>query len=473
MESLLCILLLLLVLLIFFSNRQNTVNRWCALAAFLFWLGLAKEAMAYNLLPLAEKIFRVSGLAASFGIPYSLMTWALYALAVPTAILFALALGEALPTPKIQRLFYLPALVISFVFYPWQYHIFQKESDAFWTVFACYNLLGCAVFALMLVRAVKKEPAIEARRQKKLVASIMLPPVVYWVLSVFLTHPLHLTHLNKLWQLNALVIMACIVFYVVSAFKGGMMGLRLTGESYRWNSDMGLVHRSASYTRHMIKNQTAKMSWCVENLTAVYQAQSAAPPEELAILSRSIAAIQNYTEKAVHYADAIVLTETEHSLEEMLQEAFLLCTSDAAENARLKLSGTSGVVWLCDRAHMTEVFVNLFTNALEAMPSSAPIDVIAQRKQGCSAFTLSITDYGIGMNPEDVRHIFTPYFTTKDSPGNLGLGLAYCKNVIQKHQGTLEARSQKGKGATFLMTLPFSRVSLPHPESGKGGARHG
>ena len=467
MESLLCILLLVLVLLIYFSNRKNPVNRWCALAAFLFWLGLAKEAMAYNLLPIMENVFHVAGLTDGFVAPYSLMTWALYTLAVPTAVLFALALGGALPSPKLRRLFYAPALAVSCVYYPWQYHLYQQENDAFWIVFACYNLLGCAVFAWLMIRAVKRETAIEARRQKKLVASVMLPPVVYWALSVFLTHPLHLTHLNKLWQVNAVVILGCISFYIISAFKGGMMGLRLTGESYRWDSDMGLVRRSASYTRHMIKNQTAKMTWCVENLLGQYDAQGSEPPEELAILSRSIAAIHNYTEKAVLYADAIVLAEKEQLLEKMLNDAFALCVRHAAAGPSLELSGTRGIVWRCDPTHMTEVFVNLFTNALEAMHSSAPIEVTVLSQKGGSTFTLSVTDHGVGISPEEAAHIFTPYFTTKDSPHNLGLGLAYCKNVIQKHHGTLEARSKKGKGTTFLMTLPMSRVLLAPKESGR------
>lgn len=108
MESLLCMLLLVLLLLVYFSNRQNAVNRRCAFAGFFFWLGLAKEAIGYNLVPFLENTLGIQGLATYFVLPYALMTWALYALAVPTAILFALSLGGTIPSPTLCGLLFLP-----------------------------------------------------------------------------------------------------------------------------------------------------------------------------------------------------------------------------------------------------------------------------------------------------------------------------------------------------------------------------
>lgn len=339
-------------------------------------------------------------------------------------------------------------------------------------VFACYNLLGCGAFALLMIRAVTRETDMAARKQKKLVVSVMLPPVLFWVLSVFPTHALGLTRLSKLWQINGLVLMACIAFFIVVAFRGGMMGLRLTGESYRWNSDMKLIRRGVSYTGHMIKNQTAKMTWCVENLMAQFQTQDCTPPEELGILKRAITALQNYTEKAAQYADVISLNEAAHPLDELLGDAFSLCAGAAQVDASLHLTGTGGIAWICDRTHMTEVFLNLFTNAVEAMNAPAPIQVHAMPWRGSGAFTLCITDHGAGIRSEDVTRIFAPYFTTKSTSRNLGLGLAYCKNVIQQHGGMLEARSKPGKGTTIYIRIPASRVLTSYEESGKGTLRH-
>lgn len=472
MESLLTVLLLALFLLVYFSNRKNPINQWCAFTGFLFWLGLAKEAIAYNLLPFLGKVLGLSGFGAFFMLPYSLMTWALYALAVPTAILFALAMNDKLPPLARRLLFYVPAALISCVYYPWQFPIYQKENTAFWIAFACYNILGCAVFAFLMIRAVTRETDRTTRGQKLLVVSITLPPILFWVLSVFLTHPLHLTSLNKLWQLNIVILLVCIAFYIFVAFRGGMMGLRLTGESYRWNSDMGLIRKGVSYTGHMIKNQTAKMTWCVENLKAQYSAQGNAPPEELAILTRSIAALRDYTEKSARRADAIVLSEGTHALDEMLNDAFLLCAHPVQSKASLCLTGTSGIALRCDRTHMIEVFLNLFTNAMEAGGASAPIEVYVASRRGGKAFSLSVTDRGAGVRSEDIARVFEPYFTTKGSTYNPGLGLSYCKNVIERHGGALKALSKEGEGTTMIIRLPAYRVLTANANIGNESTHH-
>lgn len=472
MESLLCILLLVLLFLFYFSNRQNTINRWCALAGFVFWLGLAKEAISYNLIPFLEKILGLDGLAVSFMLPYSIMTWAAYTQAIPTCILFALALGSKLPKPALRWLFYLPAAVLSCIYYPWMFPVYQHGNTTFWLTFSCYSLLGSIVFTILMIRAVTQETDAAARKQKKFVASITLPPILFCAFSLFIPHLLDIADLKKLWQGNALILLACIVFFVLIAFRGGMMGLRLTGESYRWNSDMGLIRKGASYTGHMIKNQTAKMAWCVENLVAQYAVHNSTPPEELMILTRAIGTLQAYSEKNARYANAIVLDEGAYPLDEMLGDAFSLCTQAPESEASLCLTGLNNLACYCDRTHMTEVFVNLFNNALEAMTASALIEVSASSTWDKGMFTLCITDHGRGMSSEDAQHIFAPYFTTKVSPQNLGLGLSYCKNVIQKHGGTLNARSKEGKGTTMIICLPAKRIlSLP-TEKGKEAAQH-
>ncbi len=61
------------------------------------------------------------------------------------------------------------------------------------------------------------------------------------------------------------------------------------------------------------------------------------------------------------------------------------------------------------------------------------------------------------MAEEDLKHLFNPFFTTK--PEGTGLGLAISHVIIEEHGGTLDAESEKGKGATFTLTLPASNGS--------------
>ena len=96
--------------------------------------------------------------------------------------------------------------------------------------------------------------------------------------------------------------------------------------------------------------------------------------------------------------------------------------------------------------------MNLFTNAVQAMPNGGELIVQTQKRKG--KIQVIIIDSGLGI-PEAVKpKLFTPLFTTK-SKGQ-GFGLAVCKRVIEAHGGTITFESQEGKGAKFIVELPPS-----------------
>ena len=98
-----------------------------------------------------------------------------------------------------------------------------------------------------------------------------------------------------------------------------------------------------------------------------------------------------------------------------------------------------------------QVFINLILNAVEAMPEGGGITITThQNKEGMVA--IQVTDTGVGIAPEDLTRIADPFFTTK--PKGLGLGLAICHEIVERHQGTLDVTSQVGRGTTFTVQLP-------------------
>ena len=102
-----------------------------------------------------------------------------------------------------------------------------------------------------------------------------------------------------------------------------------------------------------------------------------------------------------------------------------------------------------DPKQMHQVLINLFKNALEAMPQGGEI-TIASRVKGAHA-GISLSDTGEGMPPEVAANIFQPYFTTKEK--GTGLGLAICQNIIQEHGGCILVDSAPGQGTTFTMKI--------------------
>jgi two-component system sensor kinase FixL len=108
--------------------------------------------------------------------------------------------------------------------------------------------------------------------------------------------------------------------------------------------------------------------------------------------------------------------------------------------------------------------VNLFKNALEAMPKAESTIASRVRGQGGN----QVSDTGAGLSPE-VAEYFSAYFTTKEK--GTGLGLAICQNIMAEHGGCIFADSAPGRGAAFTIQLPLHETSpaeagaLPRPET--------
>ena len=112
-----------------------------------------------------------------------------------------------------------------------------------------------------------------------------------------------------------------------------------------------------------------------------------------------------------------------------------------------------------DRTQMHQVFLNLFLNAIQAMPNGGELKIEASPILSTSVegfkqnfIKVVISDTGRGIPPHIVQKIFDPFFTTK--PKGIGLGLSITYQIIKKHGGTVKVESQWEKGTSFIINLP-------------------
>jgi signal transduction histidine kinase len=115
---------------------------------------------------------------------------------------------------------------------------------------------------------------------------------------------------------------------------------------------------------------------------------------------------------------------------------------------------------LGDPTHLQTLFLNLITNALDAMPKGGILTIKTRQRPSPLAskegrwLEIAMTDTGIGITEESKKRIFEPFFTTKKMGEGTGLGLAICEKIIKEHSGRIEIESEVGKGSTFLISLP-------------------
>jgi len=117
-----------------------------------------------------------------------------------------------------------------------------------------------------------------------------------------------------------------------------------------------------------------------------------------------------------------------------------------------KVLGEAGAV-LANASELREVFTNLIFNAVDAMPTGGTI-CISTRAEG-DEVVIGVKDDGIGMTDGERERCLEPFFSTKGERGT-GLGLSVVYGIVQRHGGSIEIESEKGKGTTFLIRLPVA-----------------
>ncbi len=109
-----------------------------------------------------------------------------------------------------------------------------------------------------------------------------------------------------------------------------------------------------------------------------------------------------------------------------------------------------------DEGQLSQVFLNLAINALQAMPSGGTLTVGTRVRNGVVEVVFS--DAGEGIPREHLPHLFDPYFTTR--PGGVGLGLAIAHRIVEGHHGAIDVESEHGKGTVVVVRLPRAGVPL-------------
>jgi two-component system sensor histidine kinase HydH len=146
------------------------------------------------------------------------------------------------------------------------------------------------------------------------------------------------------------------------------------------------------------------------------------------------------------------------SIEEVISHTLRIIEGQAkAKNiiVRTDLPGHLGNIFI-DRDKITQVLLNLYLNALEAMDRGGTLTIAILPHEGRTV-RIDVTDTGKGIDEKDLTRIFDPYFTTRSS--GTGLGLAIVHKIIESHDGELRVISEPEKGTTVSIYLPVGPAS--------------
>ncbi|MFR8049848.1 response regulator [Fusicatenibacter sp.] len=162
----------------------------------------------------------------------------------------------------------------------------------------------------------------------------------------------------------------------------------------------------------------------------------------------------------------IHLEETEVSLSDVLHDLKTIISGQIhAKQLELYMDAmdvTNEDVY-CDKTRLNQVLLNLLSNAVKFTPAGGTVSVRLKQypgtKSGCEQYEIRVKDNGIGMSPEFVQKIFSPFererTSTVSRTQGTGLGMAITKNIVDMMGGTIEVQTEQGKGTEFIVRLPF------------------
>ncbi|MEW6455549.1 MAG: ATP-binding protein [Acidobacteriota bacterium] len=107
---------------------------------------------------------------------------------------------------------------------------------------------------------------------------------------------------------------------------------------------------------------------------------------------------------------------------------------------------------MLDEKHLEGAFLNFMLNSTESMPDGGTLKISGDLKKDKKSVIITISDTGCGIDPKNIKYIFTPFYTTKR--GGVGLGLSIARRIIDIHKGKIRFKSKVGSGTKAIIKFP-------------------
>ncbi len=240
---------------------------------------------------------------------------------------------------------------------------------------------------------------------------------------------------------------------------------------------MAAVGQLASGIAHEVKNPLSVILHGIGYLKDNFKSGKIDAEETLQIMNDAVARADKLVRGLLDFSRPVELRLESLSIEPIVKKALtLLRTHTLLEQVKVSFEIPDGLPKaMLDQDQLTQVFNNLFQNAVYAMPSGGELNIRCHTKvfdkkgngvgsRAADMFRLNETaliceihDTGAGIPNDKIHKVFEPFFTTKPRGEGTGLGLAITKSIVDAHRGLISVTSEPGRGTTF--TLSFHLAS--------------
>nr|MDQ3043436.1 ATP-binding protein [Acidobacteriota bacterium] len=229
--------------------------------------------------------------------------------------------------------------------------------------------------------------------------------------------------------------------------------LRRLNEQLIRTEKLAAMGTLAAGVAHEVNNPLASISSLIQMMQS-NQNLDEETKDKLKLISTQIGRITQVTRDMMDFARVRPAAKSLVDINAGLETALRLASFDKSfQKLQLKKSFTENLPpVLADTDQLQQVFLNLFLNARDAMPTGGELFIKTFPKD--SDIQIEIADNGSGIDEKNIKQVFDPFFTTKPTGKGTGLGLAVCYGIITAHGGQIEVSENNARGTKFVILLP-------------------
>ena len=218
--------------------------------------------------------------------------------------------------------------------------------------------------------------------------------------------------------------------------------------------------RAAAQVAHEVKNPLAGLLLYSLHLKEKSSNFSESQTYLVDKIVDTIKHLNSRVEQIMGFARPVSLTLVSGNLTQLVNDVLELVRPQlTANNVEVRLSLDQQPAYaMLDQSSLRGALMNLMLNTIEAMKEGGTLSITIEHNS--ESLKLEIADTGHGINEEEAKKIFEPFYTTKEQ--GLGLGMPYAKKIIEQHGGTISLNSRPGEGATISIMLPAAQTEVAY-----------
>ncbi|HDR6318965.1 TPA: HAMP domain-containing histidine kinase [Bacillus thuringiensis] len=432
-------LLWMIAAILFFTNPQNETTRWGSVIAIFGGFG---------------------GLGVMLGDGPNRPEWILWADSISTSLshymtpyamwIFGLSFAEVWKT-KFQKIFLKFVFLIP-VLIMYQYDTLYPVFKAHYVALSLWVVPYVLGMDILLLWSTWREnrPAI---KKNKIFTCLVIVPMSTFALITNIV--LEAMGLKDVWFYNPIGIAFQFAFFAYFIIKYGFLDVQIVFERQQRDTTMQAVRSGSALFNHTMKNEASKLDLLIHELKdSIGDDPTASENIELALASTKH--LLDVSTRIQSKLDIMRLKESNFSLSECMDSAIALAKPYIGKEVHIVKQYEVDIFIHGDFVHLQETFLNIIKNAIEAMNKKGHIFIKIYKTR--RRIYIDIKDEGMGIKKRDQSLVLNPFYSTKGHKGNYGLGLTYCYNVVQQHNGDISIKSKENQGTTMSIWLPSKRI---------------